>query len=189
MGYFRLYSKSQITFYMKLLTTTFILVLFTTFGFSQETYFGARIGLNYSTLNFDSNDDDVDGRYGLVVGGFVDHEFSETLSLLAELQYSAEGAKQEELRADYIQLPLMLRYKIGEWFKLGAGPQAAIKVWSHEDGFQNVVFSGVAGIEYMFTDELFLDLRYSFGLSDVLDDEIPLDARNNYLQLGFGIKL
>ncbi|MDX1470359.1 MAG: porin family protein [Flavobacteriaceae bacterium] len=174
---------------MKLLTTTLILLFFTIIGFAQETYYGFRAGLNYSTLNFDSNDDDVDGRYGLVVGGFIDHEFSEKLSLLAELQYSAEGAKQRELRADYIQLPLMLRYKIGEWFKVGLGPQGAIKVWSHEDGFQNVVFSGVAGIEYMFTDELFFDLRYSFGLSDVLDDEIPLDARNNYVQLGFGIKL
>lgn len=190
MKVFKLYSRSQIKFKMKLLTTALILMLFTTLGFSQETYFGARLGINISNLDFEPDATfENKHRNGLVFGGFVDHEFSESLSLLAELQYSAEGAKDKNLRTDYIQLPVMLRFAIGDWIKIGAGPQAGLKVWSHEDSFKNIVFSGVAGIEYMFTDELFVDARFSYGISNILDDNPALEAKNNNIQFGFGIKL
>ena len=175
---------------MKLLTTTLFLCLFVSLGFSQETYYGVRAGLNHSKHSFDPDvESDLKSRNGFVIGGFVDHNFSESLSLLAELQYSAEGSQDRSLRTDYIQIPLILRFSIGQSFKIGAGPQAGLKVWSYDDGFKNLAFSGIAGIEFMITDELFLDARFSLGLSDVLEENDFFEAKNNNIQLGFGIKL
>ncbi|WP_455169547.1 porin family protein [Aegicerativicinus sediminis] len=175
---------------MKLLTTTLLMVLFTTLSFSQETLWGARAGINISNLDFKpSLGEDPTVRNGFVFGGFMDHNFSDVVSLFVELQFSAEGAKEKDLRLDYIQLPVMLRFAIGNSFKIGVGPQIGTKVWKHEDGIKDFNFSGVGGIEVMITEMLFLDARYSLGLSDILDENPDFEAKNNNIQLGFGLKL
>ena len=40
-------------------------------------------------------------------------------------------------------------------------------------------------------DELFVDARFSYGLTNILDeDDIPnLEAKNHVMQFGFGIKI
>ncbi|WP_299130382.1 porin family protein [uncultured Winogradskyella sp.] len=167
------------------------LVGLTTLSFAQDVKYGVRGSLNISNLDFDPDADfDNQHRNGFAFAGFVDLGLSEDIALRTELQWSAEGGKDEGLRADYIQLPIMLRLSTSERLSFGAGPQLALKTWKSDDGFSTFAFSGVLGAEYMITSDLFVDVRYTFGLSNVLEENaINLEAKNNVMQFGFGIKI
>ena len=197
---------------MKKYLFAIVLISFTTICMSQEVRYGVRAAINVSNLDFDPAPTFVnEHRNGFAFGGFVDYGFSENTSLLVELQWSAEGAKENSikaknffpalqnteegeqnisLRADYLKLPILLRLSLSDCLTVGAGPQLALKTWSNEDAFRTFTFSGVAGLEYMITDELFVDARFSFGLNNVLDEDFGnFEAKNNVLQIGFGMKI
>ncbi|NRR90778.1 porin family protein [Winogradskyella undariae] len=172
----------------------FIALLFvsvTSFGMSQEIFYGVRGALNVSNLDFDPDASfENQHRNGFAFAGFVDFGITENVSLLTELQWSAEGGKDSELRADYLKLPIQLRFSLSDNLKVGFGPQIALKTWEYEDSFSTFVFSGVAGAEYMITDELFLDVRYYYGITNILDEDLTsVEAKNHVLQFGFGIKI
>lgn len=176
---------------MKTIYTLLLFVSISTLTFSQETKYGVRAGINISNLDFTPDADFQNlHRNGFAFAGFVDYGFSESLSLQIELQYSAEGAKADDLKADYIQMPLMLRFHLGDSFTIGAGPMASLKSWKDQDAFATFAFSGIAGLEYMITDELFIDARFSYGITNVLDEDLEgIEAKNNNIQIGFGIKM
>ncbi|MEO6346457.1 MAG: porin family protein [Aquaticitalea sp.] len=176
---------------MKTIFSLLLFVSITSLTFSQETQYGVRAGVNVSNLDFTPDADFQNShRNGFFFGGFVDYGFSEALSLQGELQYSAEGGKADDLKADYIQMPIMLRYHLGDSFTIGAGPMASLKTWKDRDGFSTFSFSAIGGIEYMITDELFIDARYSYGITNILDPDLKgIEAKNNNIQFGFGIKI
>lgn len=176
---------------MKKYTLLLLLACFTVVCFSQDIRYGVRGSLNVSNLDFkpDPNFENKH-RNGFAFAGFVDFGLSETLSLRTELQWSAEGGKDENLRADYIQLPILLRLNVSERLSFGFGPQFNLKTWQNRDSFETFAFSGVVGAEYMITDELFVDVRYSYGFTNILDDEFTTaEAKNHVMQFGFGIKI
>lgn len=176
---------------MKTIFTLLLFVSLSTLTFSQETTYGVRAGLNISNLDFEPDPDFRNmHRNGFVFGGFVDYAFSESTSLQVEIQYSAEGGKADDLKADYIQMPIMLRFSLGDSFTIGAGPMASVKTWKDQDAFSTFAFSGIGGIEYMITDELFVDARFSYGITNILDEDIKdIEAKNNNIQIGIGIKM
>ncbi len=176
---------------MKTLFSILAIVLCLSFSFSQETSYGIRIGYNISNLDFDPDATfENKHRNGMAFAGFVDFGLTNSISLLTELQYSAEGGKEEPLRADYIQLPIQLRYNITDALKVGVGPQLSLKTWEDNDGFSTFAFSAVGGLEYMITDEIFIDARYSYGLTNILDEDLTTaEAINHNIQFGIGIKI
>ncbi len=160
--------------------------------FAQENVFGVRAGLNVTNLDFSPEvPAGVENlhRNGFVIGFVAEYGISKKLSIAPEVQFSAEGAKDKSLRLDYIQMPIFLNYKLTRQIAVGVGPQISIKSHSHEDGLQNFAYSGIAGITYMITDEIFVDARFSYGLSNIFDDATGLDAINKNIQFGLGIKL
>ncbi len=177
---------------MKKILLASVLVCFTTICLAQEVRYGVRGALNVSNLDFDPDATfENKHRNGFAFAGFVDYGFSEDLALHTELQWSAEGGKDESLRADYIQMPILLKLSTSDRLSFMAGPQVALKTWKDNDGFSTFTFSGVVGAEYMITDELFVDARFSYGVTNILDeDDIPnLEAKNHVMQFGFGIKI
>lgn len=177
---------------MKKILLASVLVCFTTICLAQEVRYGVRGALNVSNLDFDPDATfENKHRNGFAFAGFVDYGFSEDLALHTELQWSAEGGKDESLRADYIQMPILLKLTTSDRLSFMAGPQVALKTWKDNDGFSTFTFSGVVGAEYMITDELFVDARFSYGVTNILDeDDIPnLEAKNHVMQFGFGIKI
>lgn len=176
---------------MKNYLLAILLVCFTTVAMAQDVSYGVRGALNISNLDFDPDADfENKHRNGFAFGGFVEFGFSDTVSLLTELQWSAEGGKDEDLRADYIQLPIQLRLSASDRLSFGVGPQVALKTWKNEDAFSTFVFSGVLCTEYMITSDLFVDARFSFGLTNILDEDMTnSSAKNNVIQFGLGIKI
>ncbi|WP_299117164.1 porin family protein [uncultured Winogradskyella sp.] len=172
-----------------LLASIFILV--TLIGSAQEIKYGVRGALNISNLDFDPDSTfENKHRNGFAFAGFVEFGFSEELSLHTELQWSAEGGKDESIRADYLHLPIMLKLSVSDRLSFGAGPQISLKTWKNNDAFSTFAFSGVVGAEYMITSELFVDARFSYGLSNILDEDFTdAEAKNHVMQFGFGIKI
>ena len=102
--------------------------------------------------------------------------------------FSAEGGKEKELRADYIQLPITVRFHFGE-LSVGVGPQVNLKVWSYEDGYRNLLLSGVGGVQYAISENFFIDARFNYGFSNIFDDDLNVEAKNSTMQFGIGIKI
>ncbi|WP_298761374.1 porin family protein [uncultured Psychroserpens sp.] len=177
---------------IKSIVLTLVFVAMSTLSFSQEVSYGVRAGVNISNLDFDPDATFVNQhRNGFAFGGFVDYGITEAFSVQLELQYSAEGGKADDLRADYIQMPIMARFSLGDKFTLGVGPMVSLKTWKNQDAFSTFTFSGVGGIEYMINEELFVDARVHYGLSNILDEDTSngLEAQNTTFQFGFGIRI
>lgn len=197
---------------MKPILTTLIVILISFSGYSQddkssnsnqktslakeqefepEIKYGVRGAFNISNLDFDPSPTfENKHRNNMAFGGFVEFIPKESYSISIELQYSGEGGgKDESLRVSYIQLPVLFKFNLGSKFSIGAGPQVGLKTWSYEDGIKNFAFSGVAGVEYMLGDILFLDARYTYGLTNILDDSSSFEAINTNIQIGIGIKM
>jgi opacity protein-like surface antigen len=176
---------------MKRYLFAIVFLSFTTIVMSQDIRYGIRGGFNISNLDFDP-DAPVENQHrnGFAFGGFVDFGFTEEVSIMTELQWSAEGGKDETLRADYIKLPILLRVATSQRLTLGVGPQLALKTWQDKDGFSTFTFSGVVGVEYMITDDLFIDTRLTYGFTNILDQDLTdVKAKNHLIQFGFGMKL
>ena len=172
-----------------LLLFAFISVSF--YGFSQDALYGVRVGYNISNLDFE--DDFATAvehthRNGFSIGFFAEYGLSKKVSIAPEIQFSAEGAKEEALRIDYIQMPIFFKFKVSDNLAVGLGPQVSLKGHEFEDNLKNLAFSGIGGLEYMISDEFFLDARYSYGFSNIFDDKVGIEAKNTNIQLGLGVK-
>ena len=166
-------------------------IILASISFAQNASYGVRVGLNISNLDFEPDPTfDNQHRNGFAIGFFGEYDLSASLAIAPEVQFSAEGAKEESLRIDYIQAPILFKYRIGDRVTVGAGPMVGLKVHEYEDGFTNFAFSGIGGLEFMITDEIFIDARYSYGFTNVLDEDNPLgEATNTNIQIGVGIKI
>lgn len=162
-----------------------------TVSFSQNAKYGIRVGYNISNLDFEPAPTfDNTHRNGFAIGVFGEYDLSASIALAPELQFSAEGAKDRALRVDYIQAPILFKFRIGNKVALGAGPLVGVKVHEFEDGYRNFGFSGVGAFEFMVTDEIFIDARYHYGFTNILDDNpAGLEAKNTNIQIGIGVKI
>ena len=166
-----------------------LLLNFSFFGFSQDVKYGVRGGYNISNLDFDNNYSIINKhRNSIYIGFFSNISLGKTVSLMPELQFSAEGAKAESLHLDYIQAPIFLRFRLSEKIHIGAGPQVGLKVYKYEDNIRNFAYSGVTGIEYKITHTIFADARYTYGFSNIFDDALGITAKNTNIQVGVGYK-
>ncbi|WP_194767430.1 porin family protein [Tamlana sp. I1] len=178
-----------------------VLFLLTFKGFSQDTIqnnqhyvkpdikFGVRGGFNISNLDFEG---DVpyqnDHRLGVYIGFLANIGLSKGIAVAPELQFSAEGASVEELQFDYIQMPILFRFRLMNKLHAGLGPQIGLKVDKVGDNAVNMAYSGVVGVDYEINYAIFVDMRYTYGLRNVFEENSGFNAKNRNLQIGVGYK-
>jgi long-subunit fatty acid transport protein len=122
---------------MKKIILTAAAVFAFSFANAQDVKFGAKAGLNISSITGD-NTEDVSSKIGFQVGGFAEIKISDKFAIQPELLYSAQGAKSKysEVVPDlgtftgkftqklaYLNIPVMAKYYVTEGFSLEAGPQ------------------------------------------------------------------
>ena len=195
---------------MKKLLLLTVLLGFSFYGFSQDNnsnkaqdsvavkskgtafkgvMYGVRGGYNISNLDFKVTPNIANKhRNSIYFGFFANIGLSNTVSLMPEIQFSAEGANEETLHLDYIQTPIFIRFRLSEKIHIGAGPQVGLKVHKVDDGVKNFAYSGVAGLEYKLSHLLFADVRYTYGFSNIFDDHLNMEAKNSNIQIGIGYK-
>jgi len=117
------------------------LMLCSVFAFSQEIKFGAKVGLNLSNLKGDypTAINEHNSKIGFHIGGFAQYEINDKFTLQPELLFSTQGntygyktyygggtyydGADYNLKLNYLNLPIILKYKIIEKLSVEFGPQ------------------------------------------------------------------
>ena len=197
-----------------LILFTSLCVLSISFVNAQVTS-GFKAGLNIADVNGLSFNNDgssaattienqLDGkRTSYFVGFLVDIPISEKLSFMPEFIFSQQGKNLESFRLDYLNLPLGLKLEINNFY-INAGPQVGVKIWDpNKSGiFSNFEASAFGGIGYIFDSNIFIEARYTYGLTDIFQDNnnftfdndaqttfSGLEGKNTVIQLGIGYRL
>ena len=186
-----------------------IIILITSIKVSySQTYFGVKAGPSIANINFDENYrvafnqiERKTNRIGYQLGFFAQRDISNKLFMRTELYYSLKGyalyenSSTQKLRVglNYINLPLLLGYKINHTFSAFISPELAAlgpvyaksrnQSRSRLNNIVNYEHFGVgiaAGTMYTLTPKLSVDLRYTYGLSKILKLDIT-DEQGNFL--------
>ena len=173
---------------MKRLLPLIILISLSMEGFSQNGTFGVRGGLNISHLEMDAVPANTMNKHrnSFFIGFFADYGISNAVSIVPELQFSAEGAKDEKLHLDYIQAPIFFKFRLANRIRFGVAPQVGWKIYKYNDGIKDLAFSGVAGVEYKINEVFFVDARYTYGLTNIYHQDLGMEGKNRNIQLGIG---
>lgn len=190
-----------------LLTTLFITLLLsvTQFCFAQIS-FGPRIGLNLATWAGVNNNAAI--KPGLHIGGFAKLGLGEKLAFQPELLFSMKGAKSagntssysDAYAMNYLDIPLLLNVgkPSGMHFLIGAQPSLLLsakhKVNSNgtktdsdaKDFFNGFDIAPVIGFGYQAEGGFSTDLRFTYGVPDIIKDNAGNSQHNFNLQLTFG---
>ncbi|MGV3559129.1 porin family protein [Larkinella arboricola] len=178
---------------------------------------GIKGGLNASTLYLD-NVEDRNERIGFHVGVFTQIPVSSFFAIQPELQYSMKGVSADynllgasgrnTFKLNYVELPVLATFKLGNSVDLQAGPYASYLVSSkvasegdlgsdyrsiNRDNF-NTFDYGLAGGLNIYFGTVLLGLRYGQGLQPVAKDGaarlVMGKAKNavGQVSIGFTIK-
>lgn len=186
-------------------------VLFGTTTLSAQEYwnFGVKGGVNFSTVTGDYIDSPK-SRTGFNIGVLAEIPIADRFSIQPEVLYSAQGFTEAsidqdnfadiddnvEYQLDYIQVPVLAKIYLIDGLSLQAGPSFNFKVneeWDYTpleegndvelDEAQSFEFGGAAGLEYKFNNGFFVQGRYSYGFTDVIEDS---EINNSTIQAGIG---
>lgn len=170
--------------------------------------FGIKAGLNFSTFN-DDKIFNADAQTRLHLGVFGRYRFTQRISLQAELLYSMKGARADEFSIfeeysvdlDYLSLPVLVQFALGDKVNLELGPYVAVLVSSRQsfgdlntdletfdvsEDEVNYVDAGLAGgVVYTASSGFGVGLRYSQGFADALGEDFFRSASgaNSVIQL------
>ena len=157
---------------------------------------GFKTGVNFSSLNSDADFEGIeDDRIGYHATFFVEFPINDVLAFQPELQYSAQGGKEEEFRANYINLPLTVKLNLIDYFNIHIGGQAGVKIWEweQEDNFDALNYAALGGIGINLNESIFIEGRYVYGFANLLEEDnefsIQEDVTNSYIQVSLGIRL
>lgn len=128
-------------------------ILRTTFDGAKEFVqkpktIGFRMGSNFSTL-FGDTYKGLGFRSGMVLGAYTDIPLSDNFSLLTEASLSLEGAKNrnfkvseeasgvyiQTLKYNYLQVPVLANFTLGNELSLQAGLQMGLKLAAKESRY------------------------------------------------------
>ena len=166
----------------------------------QKLKFGLKGGLNLANLGEDATG--IEYRIGIHAGGFASIPVVAGFLLQPEIVYSQQGAQadfgDDELKYDYLNIPVMVKFMLTNHFNLQAGPQLGILLSAQQevnrqdvdikDSLKSSDFGVGFGLGYETADNVAIDVRYNWGISDTADDgNDNLSFPNRVIQVSLGI--
>ncbi len=166
--------------------------------YAQDVDFGVKVGLNLA--NVVGDDEDRNSLLSFHIGGLAEITFSDKFSLQPELLYSRQGFEAKEAEAkfklDYLAIPIMAKYYLGEKFSVEIGPQASFlindKVVFDDSDIPDADTDASSfdlglnlGIGLNLNSNLLAQIRYSYGITTVAENP---DVNNSVLQVSLGYK-
>ena len=128
--------------------------------------------------------------------------------LIADVPGATDAKLKRKITA--MEISPLIRYNVTPELSFAAGPQLALRTVSKDiysislpnDGKENITYGtrdytnwidvdGALDVQYAFYKGkgVRLNLRFSQGFVNVYDSKVPLDAKNQYFQLGVGIPI
>jgi len=174
--------------------------------------FGITGGLNVAnTVNAVNTNFSTAAIAGFNAGFFLDLPLVYPLSFEPEVLYSEKGYAAVTTygnftqRSNYIDVPLLLKFKLSPTFNFLVGPQIAIPVSTtntYDNGFavtaqqyyntygQKTILDGVVGVSFDLSRDVELRARYTIDLQpNDQNASYGGDYRNQVWQIGLGFKL
>ncbi|GAA3652018.1 porin family protein [Flavivirga jejuensis] len=172
----------------KILLCTVITVLGLLNLNAQEIKYGAKAGVDFSSLKvkngvFSITNNDT----GFYLGGFAEISVFDAFTFRPELLYVAV----EDL--NQISIPLMVKYEVFESFNVLAGPSFGFLL-DVNDGFESFNYGIEVGVAYDIyinrnIDGLFVETRFNFGLANLIEDAPDgITRKLNGLFVGLGYR-
>lgn len=169
----------------------FLLLLTPIFSNAQQFKSGIRAGINACQIGGDR----MAGfhQLGIVGGLFTAYNYNSNFDYQIEMLFSQKGSRRnfsaqnvsygswDVLRLDYIEVPLLLVYKLNDKIKLQGGIGIGYLFNTHwEDGYgsinqqagfiKKIELNGTLGITYALTDHFDLFARYTNSLLPIGKD-------------------
>lgn len=176
------------------------LIITTSITFSQnEINFGVKGGVNFS--GFHTGSSIKTNIVGMHIGGMAEYSISESFALQAEILYSSKGgtvfnnnpALNFDTKLHYLDIPIQGKYYFTEKMSFDFGTQVGFLVSSDGElesggeidlaGTKSVDFSVNGGFSYKFENNLVIQTRYNFGLTEVFENQ---NYKNSIISLTLG---
>jgi hypothetical protein len=165
-----------------------VICAITLFGINSanaQIRFGVIAGANFANQGGDAETD------GMMIGGHIGPLFnfslSDNIKVEPQVLFSMQGAKYKQdipffgtleydLKLNYINVPIWLRYQTEGGFNVQAGPYVGILLSAKsddedvKDGFNSLDYGIGGGIGYQMGSGLGFAANYSVGLANIADD-------------------
>lgn len=180
-----------------------------------QVQFGAKVGFDMTNFWGENVDHGMAPNYQ--IGALMEYKFNDKFAISPEVVFAAQGGKGElkegaykykqTYNANYINVPVMLKYYVSPSFAIDLGPQVGFNVYSkltsklegQSDGVsakveetedmkditKTVDFGVGLGATYSLTENAFVQARYTLGLTKAFKIG---DAKNSNIQIAFGWK-
>lgn len=197
-----------------ILTIPVALALSANAPLAQETTFGVKGGLTFSSLRGSFADEDLSNvqferKTSFTIGGFVAFPLGDSAFLQPEFLYTRRVTNavddsldiNTEIKFDYLEIPLLFKFSRGGSGgtspTLYAGPQVAIELGAKAkdqalgvevdiaEELVDVEFGIVIGGGIDFGQRAYIDARYFLGLSNIVKDDV---FNNGIFDSGDGFK-
>lgn len=160
---------------LRKISIIFIILFFTNEMAAQKFKGGFIGGISTSQLSGDR----LEGfnKAGLLMGGFTSYSFSDKISAKLEIVYIQKGSRnpkkdyKHQYSLDYIEIPLLLQYKIQPKIYVETGIQVGILVRQKEEdiygevemarSFNKTDINLCIGLNYEFNEQWSLISRFS----------------------------
>ena len=185
-----------------LITCVFLFFSMVQFGFGQ-TAIGFKVGANIANINLNDDYPGVQNssRIGYQAGIIIQRELTSKVYIRPEVFYSLKGYKLEDGQStrvgfNYINIPILVGYKLATKFSAFLGPQLGLlgPVYGTDKNngrsknlnsfidYNNLDFGLAAGVNYVLTPKLNLDLRYTNGFTTILVTDL-VDSSGNTTEI------
>lgn len=170
---------------------------------------GIKAGANLNQISGQTFKDGYDLSYHL--GGFAEIDFNKKWGIQPEVLWSQSkttrssgfnsiyqnafsSSGDQQIKLDYLSIPILLRYNVGKILTLNAGPQFGILLNQNDNllvngnnAFKKGDFAMVFGTQLNFN---FLRVygRYNIGLQNINDIDNKEKWTNQQIQLGVGLR-
>lgn len=175
-------------------------------GTSQAQFtLGIKGGVNMSKVDGRAFKDEF--RTGYHLGGFLEFGLGDRFGLQPEVLFNQINTRRDttfssvftpnfsDVKLNYLSIPILLNYKVGNVLSLQAGPQVGILMSQDktllrngQDAFKDGEFSMAGGAQLKFS-KIRLQGRYVVGLNDVSDLGDQNKWKNQAIQLSLGLAL
>ncbi|KRB57530.1 porin family protein [Flavobacterium sp. Root186] len=163
---------------------------------AQLLQIGVKAGVNFASQTGDAFPDqniDKEGITSYHAGLVAEIKLLEKFSIQPELLYSTQGASYksvgQEIKKElgYLSIPVMAKIYLNKSISLEVGPQASFLL-SEKDDFdlynaETFEFAANAGLGVKLTKNIFLQGRYSLGLTEASKNA---DVKNSTVQISAG---
>ena len=196
---------------MKKLTIAFLcMILATGAAIAQKTFtFGPKIGVDYT--HYWGKYHMHGGQLNYQAGLFMEYRFNNKFSIAPEVVFAAQGAKRDGVElispTEYFDV-VYADNLVCPSLSIDFGPQLGINVYhkctvkgkdGHKDykktydtDAQSVDFGIGLGLTYNITKDVFVQGRYTMGLTDAYEKFLgatyPINSKNGNAQIAIGYR-